>query len=96
MTKEKYERKEHVVVDEVLVEQRMFCDVCGKEIKYRQHYWEVNIGHIGYGEYDNYSFDVCSVECLKEKFNEYCELSSRDKGYEIDVECRMCKCKGEM
>jgi hypothetical protein len=89
MIKEKYEVKEHVVVDRVLIGQQMFCDVCGKEIKHKQYYWKVNIGHTDYDGYDNNSFDICSVECLKQKFSDFCEYSKNDYYYEIDAECNL-------
>lgn len=85
MLKEKFEVREHVVTERLLIEQRRVCDVCGKEID-RQYYWAGSIGRVEYGEYVGEYFDACSEECLKEKCNQYCELSKQNNNYEMDVE----------
>ena len=41
----------------------------------------------------NDDFDVCSEKCLKEKFDQYCSLSSDNSRYEIGVESRLFKRK---
>lgn len=81
MIKEKFEVKEHVVTERVLVGKTMFCDICNKEIEKGHGYWDVHTCHNDWGndscESHEY-FDVCSIECLKVKFNEYAEESSND------------------
>ena len=90
MVEEKYETKEQVVVDQVLVCKDMFCDICKKEIKHKSDYWEVTTHHHDWGNdsIESYKcFDICSVECLKNKFNEYCDKSSRGRNTNtIEVE----------
>lgn len=74
MIKDNYEVKEHIVVDKVLVSRQMFCDVCEKEITKGVGYYEVTTHHNDWGNdsIDSYDYsDVCSVECLKKKFDEY-------------------------
>ena len=90
MIKEKYEIKEYVVVDRVCVGKDMFCDVCKNEIKHGNGYWHVHTWHNDWGndscESHEY-FDVCSMECLKDKFDEYChESKSYHDTAEIHVE----------
>lgn len=85
MLKEKFDTQERVVRDRILIEQRRFCDVCGKEIEHLQYYWTGSIGYFDYDGYNGKYFDTCSEECLKEKINEYCEMSKEDSDYEIDV-----------
>lgn len=88
--KQKFETKEHLVTEQVLVEEKMICDICGHEIKRRRGYWYVTTHHHDWGNdsCESYEeFDVCSVECLKEKFNDYCEESFGDIGTKcIEVE----------
>lgn len=90
--KQKFEIKEHVVTEQVLVEEKMVCDICGHEIKHRRGYWYVTTHHHDWGNdsCESYEeFDVCSVECLKEKFNDYCDESFGDVGTKcIEVEHR--------
>ena len=93
MLKEKFEVREHVVKENILVEQRRFCDVCNKEIEHLQYYWTGSISVYGYDGYDSDDFDACSEECLQEKFNQYCEKSKVYNNYELDVERRMFKRK---
>lgn len=90
MLEKKYEIKEHVVVEKVLVEQKLICDICGKEIKHGSGYYDVSTCHGDWGN-DSYEshkdFDICSVECLKNKFDKYCSESSVEYNtMEIKVE----------
>jgi hypothetical protein len=85
MLKEKFEVREHVVTERLLIEQRRFCDVCCKEIEHLQYYWTGSITNYTYGDCIENDFDACSEECLKEKINEYCEMSIENSNYEIDV-----------
>ena len=90
MIKEKFELKEHVVTERVLVERKLICDICGKEIKNGNGYWEVETHHNDWGNdsVESYEhFDVCSIECLKKKFDEYCDDSNYDYNTrQIEVE----------
>lgn len=90
--KRKFETKEHVVTEQVLVEEKLICDICEHEIKRRRGYWHVTTHHSDWGNdsCESYEeFDVCSVDCLKDKFNDYCEESFGDIGTKcIDVEHR--------
>lgn len=77
MIKRKYEKKEHVVREDVLVEEKRFCDMCGKEIT--DHHWEVTTGHRDWGNDSCDSIedhDVCSSECLMKLFEEYSKESN--------------------
>lgn len=79
MRKGIYEVKERVIRDKVLVGEDMFCDICGKQIKSGNGYWHVQTHHNDWGNDSVESFeyfDVCSVECLKQKFDEYCDESN--------------------
>lgn len=90
MIKKKYEVKEHVVTERVLVEEKMFCDICSKEIPKESEYWRVSTHHSDWGgdSYESFEkFDVCSAECLMTKFNEYAKESSEPYNtMEIEVE----------
>ena len=90
MIKEKYETKEHVVVDKVLVEKKLICDICGKEITNGSGYWDVTTHHHDWGNDSVESFecfDVCSIDCLKNKFDEYCKCSNNEYNtMEFEVE----------
>ena len=75
MFKDHYETKEHAVTERVLVKRELICDICKKEIQHDAGYWEVTTHHNDWGNdsCESYEhFDVCSIECLKSKFNEYC------------------------
>ena len=93
MFKDHYETKEHVVTERILVKCEIICDVCKKEIQRGAGYWEVATHHNDWGEdsWESYkNFDVCSVECLKSKFDEYCnESNSVYNTYQIEVEHRV-------
>ena len=90
MINEHYETKEHFVTERVLVKREIVCDVCKKEIQHDDGYWEVTTYHNDWGEdsWESYkNFDVCSVECLKSKFEEYCnESNSKYNTCQIEVE----------
>ena len=90
MINEYYETKEHFVTERVLVKREIVCDVCKKEIQRGAGYWEVTTYHNDWGEdsWESYkNFDVCSVECLKSKFEEYCnESNSNYNTWQIEVE----------
>ena len=67
-----YEIKEHTVTEKVCTDAHLLCDVCGKEIT--NHYWRLTTFHNDwvFEPYDsNEYFDLCSPECIQDKFNEY-------------------------
>ncbi len=43
--KQEFETKTHTVTEKVLVKETRLCDVCGKEIKNRDSYWELSTHH---------------------------------------------------
>lgn len=90
MIKKKYEFKEHVVKENTLVSETMLCDICGKEIPNGHGYWHLHTFHNDWGNdscESSESFDLCSPECLKAKFDEYCKDSNDDYNtMEFDVE----------
>lgn len=90
MIRKKYEHKQHIVKEDVLVEERRFCDLCGKEIT--EDYWKVETRHSDWGSESIESleyFDICSVECLGEKFKEYSDESDNgDNTLEFKAEHR--------
>lgn len=76
--KKEYETKTHMVTEKVLVKETRYCDICGKEIGEYESYWELTTHHSDWGNdsCDSYeNFDVCSKECMREKFEEYLESS---------------------
>ena len=81
MIEKKYEVKERVVTERVLIEEKMFCDICGKEIPKKSEYWRVSTHHSDWGNDSCESvehFDVCSQICLMNKFAEYIDESDKD------------------
>lgn len=81
-TKKEYELRTHTVTEQVLVKETTYCDVCGKEIKANQPYWELATHHHDWGNdsCESYEhFDVCSKECMRTKFEEY--LKNSDSKY---------------
>lgn len=90
MFKDHYEIKEHTVTERVLVKRELICDICKQKILHGVGYWEVTTHHNDWGNdsCESYEhFDVCSVECLKSKFDEYCDDSSSDYNtWQIEVE----------
>lgn len=90
MIDNKYEIKEHVVTERVLVGRRLFCDVCRKEVAKGQGYFS---GHTQHNEWGNDSFEsyesfhICSsIECLKSKIEEYAKESQEHNSMEIKIE----------
>lgn len=74
---------------DVVIGEEIKCDVCGKVIYEREDskllqnsdYWHLMTCHNSWGNdsIDSVeSFDLCSAECLREMFEEYCEESSRE------------------
>ncbi|MBU3186520.1 hypothetical protein [Clostridium estertheticum] len=81
----KYDKEEVTCFKEILVETT--CDLCKQEIPTDSYYYEVITGHNDWGHDSVDSiekFDICSDECLKKKFNEYLEESSKTKYIEIE------------
>ena len=74
MIKRVFEEKEVTKMENVLIEEKLICDICEKEIAKGKGYYELATSHNDWGN-DSFesseSFDVCSKECLTEKFNEY-------------------------
>lgn len=79
--KQEFETKTHTVTEKVLVKEIRLCDVCGKEIKNGNSYWELSTHHHDWGNdsCESYEgFDICSKGCLRVKFEEYLERSKGD------------------
>jgi hypothetical protein len=81
--KKEYETKTHMVTEQVLIKETRCCDVCGKEIKsensFKKPYWSLTTHHNDWGNdsIESYEYyDVCSKDCLKQKFDEYVEDSN--------------------
>lgn len=80
------ETKEVTEIKEIVVAETTICDVCGKVIRDSRDkysgapFWSLATHHNDWGN-DSYesleNFDLCSVECLTKKFEEYCKESSR-------------------
>lgn len=86
--KKEYETKTHTVTEKVLVKQTRYCDVCDKEIKNNKSYWHLTT-HEDWGNdsIDSYEyFDICSENCMREKFEEYLKDSSYYSGMFFDIE----------
>jgi hypothetical protein len=83
--KKEYEIKTHTVTEEVLIKETRYCDVCQKEIK-THSYWELTTHHNDWGNdsCESYEyFDVCSKECLRQKFDEYVKKSDNKHNSEF-------------
>lgn len=77
--KTKHEIRKHVVTEKVLVSEKRYCDECGKEIT--DHYWYLRTHHSDWGNDSCESFetfDLCSPDCLRKKFEEYVYESNTD------------------
>lgn len=87
MRKDYYETKEYVVTEQLLVKREIICDICKQEIQHGAGYWMGATYTNDWGN-DSYAhFDVCSIECLKSKFDEYCgDSNSNDNTWQIKVE----------
>lgn len=89
MIQRKYEVKNHTVTERVCTEAHMICDIC-KKTEITGHHWSVHTFHSDWGNdsIDSHEyFDVCSIECLQQKLDEYVKESNN--GYntqEIIVE----------
>lgn len=93
MIKQKYE--ERTVTRRVLVDQEVFCDVCRNKIGRYKGYWKCHTWHDDWGNdsVDSHEyFDICSIECLMKKFEEYCAESSQGdyNTLQIEVEHTIC------
>lgn len=78
--KKEYETKTHTVTEKVLVKETRYCDVCKKEIA-TNSFWKLTTHHNDWGNdsIESYEyFDVCSADCLREKFDEYVKNSDND------------------
>lgn len=81
MIKETYETKTYVKTESVLVSEKLYCDICGKEIT--GPHWSVMTGHHDWGNDSVDSVqhkDACSGLCLDRLFKEYVIKSSKDDG----------------
>lgn len=86
------EVREVTETKETVIGEVMKCDVCGKIIydsrkddgilmHNNQHWWSLTTGHNDWGNDSIDSveqYDICSPECLKVKFDEYCKDSNRE------------------
>lgn len=94
MVKKEFEIKTHTVTDKVCTKETLICDICDKEIPYRCGYWHLVTQHHDWGN-DSIesieSFDVCSKDCMNEKYNEYMNDSGESDyntmEFEISREC---------
>lgn len=80
--KKEYETKTHMVTEKILLKETRYCDICGKEIKDDKSYWKLTTYHTDWGNdnIDSYEyFDVCSEECLRQKFDEYIKDTGGEK-----------------
>lgn len=71
--KKEYETKTHIITEKVLVKETTYCDVCKREIT-ANSFWKLTTHHNDWGNdsIESYEyFDICSADCLREKFNEY-------------------------
>ena len=88
--KTEYDVKTHTVTEKVLVSEKRYCDVCKKEIT--DHHWRLSTHHSDWGNdsCDSFeTFDICSPDCLREKFEEYVYESNTDMNtMEFEVEHR--------
>lgn len=78
MIKERYETKTYTKTEKVLVSEKMYCDVCGKEIKKNKPFYRVETGHYDWGNDSCDSrqhYDICGPECLSKVFAEYVKRS---------------------
>ena len=86
--KREYETKTHTVTEKVLVKETRYCDVCGKEIGKHKSYWHIST-HEDWGNdtIDSFEyFDICSENCMREKFEEYLKDSNDCNGMFFNVE----------
>lgn len=78
MIKCRYETKTYTKTEKVLVSEKMYCDVCGKEIKKGKPFYRVETGHCDWGNDSCDSrqhYDICGPECLGEMFDRYVKRS---------------------
>ena len=89
MIKKTYEVKEHLVTEKVCTEAHMICDICCKT-EISGHHWYIRTFHNDWGNDSCDSvegFDVCSIDCLKQKLDEYANESNNEYNtMEIEVE----------
>lgn len=95
MIEEIYEEK----MKKVKVDEKIYCDICGNEINKKDGYYALMTGHNDWGNDSCDSiehYELCSKECLTEKFNMYLERSKgkinteyfevdHRKGYEVEL-----------
>lgn len=77
--KREYEVRTHTVTEKVCVKETRHCDICNGVIN--KGYWKLTTGHYDWGNDSIDSiedFDVCSGDCLREKFDEYVSESWDD------------------
>lgn len=70
--------EKRLVETDVVISNKVICDVCGKEIK-KQDFWRVTTHHYDWGPdiIESYEYyDCCSEECLNTKFYNYVEESA--------------------
>lgn len=88
MIEKRYERRKCVSVENVLIFEKRYCNICKKEIK--GHYWSCQTCHNDWGNDSIESVedkDVCSPECLQKVFNEYLNVSNNSfNSQQIEVE----------
>jgi hypothetical protein len=74
LVKREFETKTRTVTDKFCTKETLICDICKKEIPIKHGYWHLVTQHHDWGNdsIDSLeSFDVCSKECMDEKYNEY-------------------------
>ena len=79
--KKEYEVITHTVTEEVCIKETMHCDVCNVVIDTNKGCWELTTGHYDWGNdsIDSIEYlDICSEDCLREKFDEYIKESGKN------------------
>lgn len=85
MIKNIYEEK--MIKTKIVVDRKVMCDVCNKEIE-GENYYEVTTGHEDWGNDSIESvenFDICSNECLDVKIEEFSKEESKTKYIKIEM-----------
>lgn len=97
--KRKYEEKTYTKTEKVMTSEKRYCDICEKEIT--DHHWRIQTWHNDWGNDSCESFetfDICSVDCLREALENYIKESNDDGNTQhIEIEHKRWKdVKGEI
>lgn len=80
MVKEKYKAITYTKTEDILVSEKRYCDICGREIT--GAFWWTETGHYDEGTRFKDSFvqkDACGLDCLQVIINAYCDVSGKDE-----------------